>query len=401
MSAEYMYELGNKKSVIRELFTYGQQRAAEVGADKVYDFSIGNPSIPAPPAVKEAILELMEQPSLQVHGYTPAQGDGEVRQALADSINRKHAVACTPDLLYMTCGAAASLCCCIRAVTNPGDEWIVLAPFFPEYRCFVEAQGGKLVVSEPDRESFQIDFADLESRLNERTRAVIMNSPNNPSGVVYSAEVIERLAELLCEKSAQYGHPIYLLADEPYAEIVYEGVQVPYVPEYYENTFVCYSYSKSLSLPGERIGYIYVHERMEEAQKIYTAINGAGRSLGYVCAPSLFQKVVGRCVDVLPDVAGYQKNRGILYNALTEYGYTCVKPQGAFYLFVKTPWEDSEVFCEYAKTHYDLLLVPSDSFGVKGYMRISYCVSYEMIKRSLPAFRELITECRKYGDTKQ
>ena len=206
---------------------------------------------------------------------------------------------------------------------------------------------------------------------------------------------------MLCEKSAQYGHPIYLLADEPYAEIVYEGVQVPYVPEYYENTFVCYSYSKSLSLPGERIGYIYVHERMEEAQKIYTAINGAGRSLGYVCAPSLFQKVVGRCVDVLPDVAGYQKNRDILYNALTEYGYTCVKPQGAFYLFVKTPWEDSEVFCEYAKTHYDLLLVPSDSFGVKGYMRISYCVSYEMIKRSLPAFRELITECRKYGDTKQ
>ncbi len=335
MNTEYMYELGNNKSVIRELFTYGQQRAAEVGADKVYDFSIGNPSIPAPAAVKEAILELMEQPSLQVHGYTPAQGDGEVRKALAASINRKHDVKATPDLLYMACGAAASLCCCIRAVTNPGDEWIALAPFFPEYRCFVEAQGGKLVVSEPDRRTFQIDFADLESRLNERTRAVIMNSPNNPSGVVYSEEVVKQLAGLLQEKSAQYGHPIYLLADEPYAEIVYEGITVPYVPEYYENTFVCYSYSKSLSLPGERIGYVYVHERMEEAERVYTAVCGAGRSLGYVCAPSLFQKVIARCADVLPDVAGYQKNRDLLYHALTEYGYTCIKPQGAFYLFVK------------------------------------------------------------------
>jgi len=391
-NTEYMYGLGSNKSAIRELFAYGQKRAAEVGPDKVYDFSLGNPSIPAPEAVKEAILELMEQPSLAVHGYTAAQGDAMVRQTIAASINKKHQVNCSPDLLYMTCGAAASLCCCIRAVTDPGDEWILFAPFFPEYRPFVEAAGGKVVVSEPDLTNFQIDFADLESKINEKTKAMIVNSPNNPSGVIYSTEVVEKLADLLRRKSAEYGHPIYLLADEPYVEIVYGEDVVPYIPEYYENTFVCYSYSKSLSLPGERIGYIYVSERMEEAQKIYAGVCGAGRSMGYVCAPSLFQKVIAKCVDVLPDVEEYRKNRDLLYTSLTEYGFECIRPQGAFYLFVKTPWEDSEKFCAYARDNHDLLLVPSDSFGVKGYMRISYCVSYDMIKRSLPEFKKLAEE---------
>lgn len=271
---------------------------------------------------------------------------------------------------------------------------------FPEYRCFVEAAGGEVVVSEPDRETFQIDFTDLAGKITERTKAVIVNSPNNPSGVVYSTEVVEKLAELLAAKSWEYGHPIYILSDEPYAEIVYEGVQIPYIPEFYPNTFVCYSYSKSLSLPGERIGYVYVHERMENAEYVYAAVCGAGRSLGYVCAPSLFQKVIAKCenAEVKPDVEEYRKNRDLLYRALTEYGYECVKPQGAFYLFVKTLWDDSEKFCEYAKTKYDLLLVPSDSFGVKGYMRISYCVDHAMIGRSLPAFKKLAESAeRRFG----
>lgn len=393
-NTDYMYELGSNKSAIRELFTYGQMRAAQVGADKVYDFSLGNPSVPAPEAVREAILELMEQPSLAVHGYTAAQGAAEVRRAIADSINRRHQVSCNPDSLYLTCGAAASLCCCIRAVTNPGDEWIVLAPFFPEYRVFVESAGGKLVVSMPDAKSFQIDFEDLEKKITANTKAIITNSPNNPSGVVYSTDVVKKLAELLNRKSKEYDHPIYLLADEPYAEIVYEGLTVPYMPEYYDHTFICYSYSKSLSLPGERIGYVYVSERMKDAEKVYAAVCGAGRSLGYVCAPSLFQQVIARCVDVLPDVEEYARNRDLLYTSLTEFGYECIRPQGAFYLFVKTLDEDSEKFCEYAKTKYDLLLVPSDSFGVKGYMRISYCVDHEMIKRSLPAFKALAEDYR-------
>lgn len=391
-NTEYMHQLGSNKSAIRELFAYGQMRAAQVGPDKVYDFSLGNPSVPAPAAVKEAILELLEEPSLVVHGYTAAQGDAAVRKAIADSINRKHQVNCDPDLLYMTCGAAASLCCCIRAITDPGDEWILFAPFFPEYRPFVEAAGGKVVVSTPNMADFQIDFADLESKINENTKALIINSPNNPSGVIYSPEVVEKLAALLEQKSAEYGHPIYIVADEPYVEIVYGEDVVPYVPEYYANTFVCYSYSKSLSLPGERIGYIYVSERMADAKNIYAGICGAGRSMGYVCAPSLFQKVIAKCVDVLPDVAEYKKNRDLLYTSLSEYGFECIKPQGAFYLFVKTPWEDSEKFCAYARDNHDLLLVPSDSFGVKGYMRISYCVSYDMIQRSLPEFEKLAKE---------
>ena len=389
MYSEEMYELGSRSSVIREIFAYGQKRAREVGADHVYDFSLGNPSIPAPESVKQSILRLLELPPEQLHGYTAAQGDLEVRQKVAASISRRFGVDARPEQLYMTCGAAASLSCCIRALTNPQDEWIAIAPFFPEYRCFVEAARGVLVQSDPNPVDFQMDLGDLEAKITERTKAIIVNSPNNPCGVVYTEESILALAELLYRKQEQYGHPIYLIADEPYREIVYGDVKVPYLPRYYRNTFVCYSYSKSLSLPGERIGYIYVYGEMDDFDKLYPAICGAGRSLGYVCAPSLFQRVIADCVEDTGDISAYEENGRLLYESLTDYGFTCIQPQGAFYLFVKALEEDANAFCEYAKKKYDLLLVPSDSFGVPGYVRVSYCVSNDMIRRALPCFRQL------------
>ena len=384
-----MYGLGSKRSVIRETFEFGKKRAAEVGAENVYDFSLGNPSVSPPQIVEDTLLSLLkEEDATALHGYTSAQGDAGVRAAIADYICRTHGVACDPDFIYMTCGAAASLTISLCALCNAGDEVVTFAPYFTEYKVFTETAGAKLVALASDPDTFQIDFSLLESALNEKTTAVLVNSPNNPSGVVYSEETVKKLAALLERKSAQYKKTIYLITDEPYRELVYGGVKVPYLTKYYRNTIVCYSYSKSLSLPGERIGYIFVNPTAENAKQLYLAVCGAGRALGYVCAPSLFQKMVARCQGVTSDVSVYEKNRDLLAGALREYGFSCVQPDGAFYLFVKSPEPDANAFCERAK-EYNLLLVPGDDFGCSGYVRIAYCVSPDMIRRSLPAFKKL------------
>ena len=392
---EKMYGLGSKRSVIREIFEYSKRRAAEIGAENVFDFSLGNPSVEPPKAVSDTILALLAtENATLLHGYTSAQGDAGVRTAIAQSIAKRHGVDISPNLIYMTCGAAASLTVTLKAVMNEGEECIVFAPFFTEYRVFVENAGGKLVVSTPMPKTFQVDLADFESRITPATKAVIVNSPNNPSGVVYSEETVRGICEILKRKSAELGHIIYLIADEPYRELVYGDVQVPYLMNYYENTFVCYSWSKALSLPGERIGYIAVCPAMQDAQALYLAVCGAGRSLGFVCAPSLFQQVVGKNVDVTVDVGVYKENRDLLLENLTAYGYECVKPDGAFYLFVKALECDAAAFCERAKQH-EILVVPCDDFGVSGYVRIAYCVDKARIERALPAFEALAKEYRK------
>ena len=394
--SEEMYELGSKRSAIRELFEYGKKRAEVVGAENVYDFSLGNPTVPAPDCVNETIRELTEElNSIQLHGYTSAQGDLECRQATADYLNRTYGTHFHADNFYMTMGAAASLSICFKALTTDrDDEFITIAPFFPEYRVFVESAGAKLVVIPPDTRNFQIDFDALEKSLTPHTKGVIINSPNNPSGAVYSAETIAHLAEILRKKSVEFGTEIFILSDEPYREIAYDGVEVPYVTEFYDNTLVCYSYSKSLSLPGERIGYVLVPDEAYESKKIYAAVCGAGRALGYVCAPSLFQKVVTRCIGATGDISLYKKNRDILYKGLTDIGYECYKPDGAFYMFVKALEPDADAFCEKAKEE-DLLIVSATGFGCPGYVRISYCVDEDMIRRSFAAFERLY---KKYNN---
>lgn len=391
MLNEQMYEYGSKSSVIRELFAYGLERKKVVGADKVYDFSLGNPSIPAPKEVKEALLELLEEPAEVLHGYSPASGDPGVRKTLAESVNRRFGTHFTADNFYMTVGAAASLNISIHAVANPGDEFVTFAPFFPEYAVWVEHAGCRLLVTPADTRNFQIDFEAFEKLLTPKTKGIIINSPNNPSGVVYSEETIEKLAAVLERKQTEYGTTIYLITDEPYREIVYDGITVPYVTKYYHNTMVCYSYSKSLSLPGERIGYIIVPDEVADSGRVMAAVCGAGRALGYVCAPVLFQRAVAKCADVSGDISAYAKNRDLLYNGLTELGYECVRPQGAFYLFVKSPEPDANAFSERAKK-YDVLIVPSDSFGCPGYVRISYCVSEKTIRDSMPVFAAIMKE---------
>lgn len=389
---EKMYGLGSKRSVIREIFEYSKKRAAEIGPENVFDFSLGNPSVEPPKAISDTIMALLTSgDATLLHGYTSAQGDAGVRAAVAGNIEKRHGVKISPNLIYMTCGAAASLTITLRAVMNEGEECIAFAPFFTEYRVFVENAGGKLVVSTPMAKTFQVDLADFESKITANTKCVIVNSPNNPSGVVYSEETVKGICEILKKKSAEYGHAIYLIADEPYRELVYGDVNVPYLMNYYENTFVCYSWSKALSLPGERIGYIAVNPAMQDAEKLYLAVCGAGRSLGFVCAPSLFQQVVGRNIDVTVDVNVYKENRDLLVDNLTAYGYECVKPDGAFYLFVKALEEDAAAFAAKAKAH-EILVVPCDDFGVSGYVRIAYCVDKGRIERALPAFKALAEE---------
>lgn len=393
-----MYGLGSRRSVIREIFEYGKKRAAEVGADKVFDFSLGNPSVQPPQIVEDTLVGLLrEEDATALHGYTSAQGDLSVRRAIAEYIAATHGVKADPDLIYMTCGAAASLTITLSALCEKGDEVITFAPFFTEYRVFTETAGAKLVELASDPETFQIDFSLLEKAFTEKTAAVLVNSPNNPSGVVYSEETVKKLTALLARKSAEYGRTIYLVTDEPYRELVYGGVKVPYLTAYYKHTVVCYSYSKSLSLPGERIGYIFVSPEADGAKELYLAVCGAGRALGYVCAPSLFQKMVARCQGVTSDISVYERNRDMLLSALREYGYSCVRPDGAFYLFVRSPEPDANAFCERAKAH-GLLLVPGDDFGCPGYVRIAYCVSPDMIRRSLPAFRALAEEYAERGE---
>ena len=395
MINETMYGLGSKSSVIRELFAYSLERKKVVGEDKVYDFSLGNPSIPAPHEVKDALLKLLEEPAEVLHSYSPASGDPKAKQMLAESVNRRFETHFSGDNFYMTVGAAASLNISIHAITNPGDEFITFAPFFPEYTVWVENAGAKLLITPADTESFQIDFEAFEKLLSPKTKGIIINSPNNPSGVVYSEDTIIKLSKVLCKKEKEYGHTIYLIADEPYREIVYDGLNVPYIPKYYNDTFVCYSYSKSLSLPGERIGYIIVPDEMADSKRVMAAVNGAGRALGFVCAPVLFQKAVAMCADVPSDIEAYARNKDLLYNGLTRLGYDCVRPQGAFYLFVKSPEKsgDAGEFSERAKKH-DVLVVPSDSFGCPGYVRISYCVAEKTILDSLPVFKAIMEELK-------
>ena len=388
--AEDMYKLGSQRSAIRELFEYGKKRAAEVGAENVYDFSLGNPTVPAPDCVNETVRELTHTlDSISLHGYTSAQGDEATRQAIADDLNKTYKTNFNSANFYMTMGAAASLSICFKALTTSlEDEFITIAPFCPEYRVIVESNGAKLVVVPPHTSDFQIDFDALEKAISKHTKGVIINSPNNPSGVIYSEETIQKLAALLTKKSKENGTPIFIIADEPYREIAYDGVEVPYVTKYYDNTLVCYSYSKSLSLPGERIGYVLVPDEVTESKTVYAAVAGAGRALGYVCAPSMFQKVIASCVGQTGDIELYKKNRDLLYDGLTKIGYECFKPQGAFYMFVKALEPDADAFCEKAKAE-DLLIVSATGFGCPGYARISYCVDYDMIERSFAAFERL------------
>ena len=393
MVSQKMYELGSRRSEIRELFEYGLKRKAEIGAENVYDFSLGNPSVPAPECVKEALADLvLNTDPVALHGYTSAQGAPDVRKACADYVNKSFGTKYTADNFYMTVGAAASLTISLSAIAQDSGEVIILAPFFPEYIVFINQAGMKPVTVKCREEDFQIDFDALKKAINKNTKAIIINSPNNPSGVVFSKSTIEKLASVLNDAQKEYGNDIYIIADEPYRELVYtEGVTVPFIPNYYNNTIVCYSFSKSLSLPGERIGYVLVPGTVNNWQDVYFAVCGAGRSLGFVCAPSLFQKIVPKCIGKTADISIYKKNRDILCDALSKYGYKVAQPDGAFYLFVKALEEDSHAFCEKAKKH-ELLLVPGDSFGYPGYVRISYCVSTQMIEKSLPSFEALSKE---------
>ncbi len=385
------YALGAKRSVIREIAEYGWARSAEIGAENVFDFSIGNPSVPAPECVADAINDIIKNADpVTLHGYTSAPGDIGCRNAIADNLNGRFGTSFRGDNLYLTCGAAASLCITLRALCCENDEFIVNAPYFPEYKVFIENQGGKAVIIPPDTETFSLNLPELEKAVNEHTKAVIINSPNNPTGVVYSKDALKALAELLERKQEEYSHPIYIISDEPYRELSYD-ISVPFIPHLYKNTVICYSFSKSLSLPGERIGYILVPDECADSKELLLSVAGAGRSLGYVCAPSLFQHVISKVAGKTADISVYRRNRDILYSSLTEMGFVCAKPDGAFYLFMKCPDGDAVSFCERAKK-YELLLVPGDGFGCPSYVRISYCVPTEKLIRSIKAFEALAKE---------
>ena len=391
VNQEY-YTLGTAPSVIRQLFAYGLEQAKVVGPDKVYDYSLGNPSIPAPKKVNESIKKIVDETdSIKLHGYSMAPGFEEARAAVAKDLAARFGLDVKASELFFTCGAAPALISIIKALIVDADtEIMAIAPFFPEYRPFVNANGGKLVVVPADTKAFQIHLDEVEKRITRHTQAIIVNSPNNPSGVVYTEETLKGLAALLERKSAEYGHPIDIIADEPYRELVYGGVKVPFIPCLYKNTIVCYSYSKSLSLPGERIGYVYVPGFADDSHDVYAAIAGAARIMGHVCPPTLMQKVIEYCAEERPDLVAYDENRNLLYNSLTEMGYECAKPDGAFYLFVKAPNGDANAFSEKAKLDHNLLVVPADGFGCPGFFRLSYCVSNDMIRRSLPAFKAMI-----------
>ena len=391
VNQEY-YTLGTAPSVIRQLFAYGLEQAKVVGPENVYDYSLGNPSIPAPKKVNDSIKKIVDETdSIKLHGYSMAPGFEEARAAVAKDLAARFGLDVKASELFFTCGAAPALISVIKALIVDADtEIMAIAPFFPEYRPFVNANGGKLVVVPADTKAFQIHLDEVEKRITKNTQGIIINSPNNPSGVVYTEETLKGLAALLERKSAEYGHPIYIIADEPYRELVYGGVKVPFIPCIYKNTIVCYSYSKSLSLPGERIGYVYVPGFADDSHDVYAAISGAARIMGHVCPPTLMQKVIECCAEERPVLVAYDENRNLLYNSLTEMGYECAKPDGAFYLFVKAPNGDANAFSEKAKLGHNLLVVPADGFGCPGFFRLSYCVSNDMIRRSLPAFKAMI-----------
>lgn len=394
MIQQTMYDLGAHRSCIRELFEYGRMRAAQVGAENVFDFSLGNPSIPAPEQVSTTIAHLVAQTEpTALHGYTPAVGDAEARRSIAEDLNRRYDAGVRPEDLFLGCGAAPELVSVIRALAVPGAEFIAIAPYFPEYKPFVTGCGGIFRSVPAQIPDFGIDLAALESAITPHTQAVIVNSPNNPSGAVYRQETLERLADLLTRKSREVGHPIYIIADEPYRELVYGGIQVPFLPKLYPDTVVCYSYSKSLSLPGERIGYVYVPRQAQEHDALYAAICGAARVSGHVCAPSLWQKVIAQCAHLRPDLAQYDHNRRLLWQGLTAMGYETARPDGAFYLFVKAPNGSAKAFSELAKKQ-DVLVVPGDDFGCPEYFRLCYCVSADCIQRSLPRFQALMDQIK-------
>ena len=394
MISSKMYELGTKKSTIRTIFEFGRKRAAVVGEENIFDFSLGNPNVPTPDFVRDAAIEILQtyEPS-KVHGYTIAPGSPEVREILAASVNERFGTNFSGKNFFITAGAAAAITICFKALTEAGDEFITFAPYFPEYKVFVESVGAQLKVVPAQVEDWQINFDEFEKILSPKTKAVIINTPNNPSGAIYSEETIKKLSEILTAKSKEFGHAIFIISDEPYREIAY-NVEVPYVPKFYANTLVCYSYSKSFSLPGERIGYIIVPDEVEDFGKIYGAIAGAARVLTHVNAPSLWQLVIAKCAGKPSDISIYERNAKILYNGLIDAGFDCVKPQGAFYLFPKALEADDYAFCERAKK-FDLLLVPGADFGCAGYFRAAYCIKTETIERSLPLFQKLAAEYKK------
>ena len=387
-----MRQLVENSSAIRAMFEEGKRLATRYGAENVFDFSLGNPNVPAPDKVKEAINTILDkEESLALHGYSNNAGYEEVREVVASSINRRFATDFTANNIIMTVGAAGGLNVILKVLLNPGDEVIVFAPYFGEYRNYVSNFDGVLVEVSPNTEDFMPKFEEFRNKITSRTKAVIVNTPNNPTGVVYSKETIQTLANILEEKQAKLGIQICLISDEPYRELVYEGVQVPYLTKYYKNTVVGYSYSKSLSLPGERIGYLVIPEAMQGSEQVIAGANVANRVLGFVNAPTLQQKVVAQCIEESTDISYYNRNREALYTGLTKLGFACVKPEGAFYLFVKSPTQDEKVFCAKAKAHH-ILLVPGSAFGCPGYVRIAYCVAYETIVRALPHFEALARE---------
>ncbi len=388
MVVQKYLNMGKAKSRIRVLFEYGMAQAAVVGKENVFDFSIGNPSVPAPEAVADTIRDLLEMDPIALHGYTPAGGCAEARESIAKDLCRRTGDKIRPENIFFTCGAAPAMTSCMQALAVEDAEFILIAPYFSEYPAYAASTGAKCVIVPPDTEHFQIRMDELEKRITKNTQALIVNSPNNPTGVIYSIETLEALAELLIRKSREIGHPIYILSDEPYRELVYDGLDAPYIPAIYPNTVICYSYSKILSMPGERIGYVCVPDCCEDSANLYAAVAGAARAIGHVCAPSLWQRVVALNTNLRPDLATYDHNRITLYTELTRLGFRCVKPQGAFYMMVEAPDGDSEGFSDRAKA-LNILTVPCDGFGCPGFTRFSTCVAPEMIQRSLPAFKKL------------
>ena len=386
------YEMGAAPNQIRQIFEYGRQQAKLIGAENVYDFSLGNPSIPAPASVNESIHRLLEtESSIRIHGYTSGVGGDVLREAVARNLTKRFGVKAKMEDIFITCGAAPALESVLVALRTDKSEIVGIAPYFMEYKAFAEANGSKFVLVPADLDKFQVNIPALAEAVNENTQAVILNSPNNPSGAILTEETLKAVAALLSERAKQYGHPIYIIADEPYRELVYDGAKVTFIPAVYRDTIVCYSWSKSLSMPGERIGYVYVPEEATDSHELFYAVAGAARASGHICAPSLIQRAVAENIDCMPDLEAYKVNRKLLYEGLTAIGYECVKPDGAFYLFVKTPGGDNSVFCEKAKAK-NLLVVPSEPFGVEGYFRLGYCVAKETIERALSVFREVFRE---------
>jgi len=385
------YQWGAQPSAIRALAMYAQARAAEIGAENVCNFTIGNPSVPAPDLVRETAMRLLQGDAVALHGYSPSQGDVSVRTALCEDLNRRFAAGVGAEHIYLTCGAAAALCALFHGLLESDDEVVTIAPYFPEYSVFSALAGGKLVPVQARPTDFQPDFEALERAFSQKTRALLINSPNNPTGVVYTAQTMEKLGELLRKKSEELGRTIYLISDEPYRELVFEGEPAPWVPHFYADTLVCYSFSKSLSLPGERIGYFLVPPTVADWERVYLACCGAGRALGYVCAPTLFQQTVVHCLNERAHLGQYAENLTLFAPALRAMGYEVTESRGAFYLFVKAPEGDGNAFSARAKAH-DVMLVPSDSFGMAGYVRISYCVERATIETALPRFAALMAE---------